>query len=234
VRLLALHAAGRLRGLGDHHLAEALEHPEPAVRSAGLHAAARMGLPSVAWRSRAAATRGTDPDAEALAFLGVLGEAQDVTVLQSAVSRPDLAEAAIAGLGAMGRVEAIPFLLELMSDETHGVAATAAYRRITGATGIEGQRPFPPPPVAEGEDEEEALPPDPAKAKADWKRRESTMTADRAWQSGMAIGEGSLPADFDHLPLESRRDVFLRLCARNGGRGPDLEIEALARRQRRG
>ena len=164
----------------------------------------------------------------------MVGEERDLAVLQAAVRRADLAEAAIAGVGAMGRVAAIPWLIELMADEPLGIFATAAYRRITGAEHVEGARPFPPPPVAEGEDEEEALPPDPAKAAADWKKRSKTMTDDRAWQSGVAVDDAGLSPDFDRLTLESRRDVLARLCNGKPASALDVELEALAVRQRRG
>ena len=232
-RTLALGAAGRLRRLRDQDLAEALEHPEPAVRLAAMQAGARAAIPGLAARCRSAASRGTDPDADALAFLGVLGEPQDLALMQKAVARKDLAEAALRGVGAMGNVQAIPSLIELMADKALGVFATAAYRRITGATNVEGERPFPPPPVAEGEDEEEALPPDPAKAADDWRKRSNAMPADQAWQAGLAVNETVLANGFDRLPLESRRDVYLRLCHRSEGGVPDLELEALAIRQRR-
>ena len=96
---------------------------------------------------------------------------------------------------------------------------------------IEEEKPFPPPEVPEGEDEEEALPPSPEKAAQDWQRRQSQMTPDSAWQSGVAIPDDRLPDEFDGLPLESRRDVYLRLRARLGSRVPDIELEALASRQ---
>ncbi|MDP1861344.1 MAG: hypothetical protein Q8K82_21900 [Gemmatimonadaceae bacterium] len=226
----SLDAAGRARRLHADDFAAAMERPESSVRAAALQAAARAGMPNLVKRCRAAATSGQDP--AALSFLGTLGDPRDVVVLEAAVRRPELATTAVAALGAMGRVTAIPLLLELMADSTLGVVVTAAYKRITGAENVEGEKPFPPPPVAEGEDEEEALPPDPAKAKADWKRRESTMTSDVAWQSGIAVPDGALPPEFGDLPLESRRDLYLRLRANMGAAIPDLELEALAIRQR--
>jgi len=233
VRVLALGAGGRLRNLRDEDLASALEHPEPIVRRAALYAAARSGVPALARRCRIMATRGTDPDADALTFLGVLGDERDLSLLQDAVRRADLAEAAIAGVGAMGSLAGIPWLIELMADEALGVFATAAYRRITGAEHVEGARPFPPAPVGEGEDEQEALPPDPEKAAADWKKRSRTMTTDRAWQSGVPVDQTALSAEFDRLTLEARRDVFARLRNRNPATAPDVELEALAVRQQR-
>jgi hypothetical protein len=147
------------------------------------------------------------------------------------VRNPELAIVAVSTIGAMGRVQSIPLLLELMADKQLGVAATAAYKRITGAARVEGDKPFPPPKVAEGEDEEEALPPDPARAKADWQDRQPAMTPDRAWQGGIGIADGMMPIGFNDLPLATRRDVYLRLRARAAS-VPDIELEALAVRQR--
>jgi uncharacterized protein (TIGR02270 family) len=223
----ALDAAGRGKRLHPQDFARTVVRPESAVRYAAFQAAARAGLPELADTCRAAAARG---DAAGLAFLGTLGDSRDLGLLERTVRDPALSRDAIAAMGVMGRVQAIPLLLELMTDAALGVPATAAYKRITGATGVEGAKPFPPP-AAEGDDEDEALPPDPVKARRDWERRQSEMTSDRAWQSGIGIADGLLPAEFDELPLATRRDVYLRLRAR-GATVPDIELEALASRQR--
>ena len=230
-RAVAFGAAGRLGLIGQADLDAVLECPEPNVRGAALRAAARVGFPGLADRCRALATRETDPDPEAVSFLGVLGEPRDVATLQSLIERPALAPVAVGALGAMGRVEAVPLLLVLMADEALGIAATAAYGRITAAPDIEGEKPFPPPEVPEGEDEEEALPPAPEKAAADWRRRSSQMTPECSWQSGVPIRDGQLPENLHELPLESRRDVYLRIRSRFGAQAPDLELEALAMQQ---
>lgn len=232
-RVLGLGAAGRLGLLGSRDLDMGLSCPEPEVRGAAFRAAARVGFAGLADRCRALATRETDPDPVAVSFLGVLGEPHDVAVLRSLVARDPVSLEAVAALGATGRVEAVPTLLELMADEALGIAATAAYRRITAAPDVEGHMPFPRPEVPEGEDEEEALPPDPEKAAADWARRASSMTPDSAYQSGVAIGDDQLPDALHELPLESRGDVYLRVRSRLGARAPDLELEALAIRQHR-
>lgn len=231
VRCLALLAAGRRGRLDARTLPANLLHPDARVRHTALHAAARAGVPELTAHCRAAATRGTDPDPVALRFLGTLGHVADLPALQAAVRRPELATAAIAGLGALGAVAGIPLLLELMADAKLGVRATAAYKRITGAGRVEREMPFPRPPVAEGEDGPEDLPPDPERARRDWEGRSKRMTAERPWQAGVALADGQLPGDFDDLPLDIRRDVFLRLRARK--QAPDLELEALAVRQRK-
>ncbi len=224
----ALGAAGRLRRLHAQDFARASAHEDPSVRLAAFEAAARAGLSELAETCRSAALQG---DVVALGFLGTLGDPNDLGLIEKSIRNPKLAPVAIAALGAMGRVQSVPLLLELMADGALGIPATAAYKRITGATGVEGEKPIPRPPVAEGEDEEEALPPDPVKAKADWEQRRATMGADRAWQGGSSVADGTLPGGFDDLPLASRRDVYLRLRARRAA-VPDIELEALAARQR--
>jgi uncharacterized protein (TIGR02270 family) len=224
----ALGAAGRAKRLHPQDFVRASAHADASVRLAAFQAAARAGLADLSNVCRAAAIEG---DVVGLAFLGTLGDPADLSIIERCVRNPKLAPVAVSTLGAMGRVQCVPLLLELIADKQLGVPATAAYKRITGASGIEDEKPFPPPPVAEGEDEDEALPPDPGKAKADWQRRQSTLTPDRAWQGGIGITDGVLPVGFDDLPLATRRDVYLRLRAR-AAPVPDLELEALAARQR--
>jgi uncharacterized protein (TIGR02270 family) len=224
----ALGAAGRARRLHPQDFAGASAHPDPSVRLAAFQAAARAGLADLADTCRGAAAQG---DIVGLAFLGTLGDPRDTGLIEKAVRNAELALVAVSTIGAMGRVQSVPLLLELMADAVLGVPATAAYKRITGASGIEGEKPFPRPPVAEGEDENESLPPDPAKAKKDWEQRQSTLTPDRVWQGGIGITDGVMPEGFDDLPLATRRDVYLRLRAR-AAPVPDIELEALAVRQR--
>jgi len=226
----ALSAAGRARRLHPQDFARASSHPDESIRLAAFEAAARAGLPGLVDSCRGAAAAG---DVAALAFLGTLGDARDMSIIAQAMRDPALAPVAVSTIGAMGRVQSVPLLLELMADASLGVHATLAYKRITGATRIEGEKPFPRPPVADGEDEDESLPPDPAKAKRDWEQRQATLTPDRAWQGGIGITDGVLPSEFDTLPLATRRDVYLRLRA-HAAPVPDIELEALATRQRPG
>ena len=232
VRTLALGAAGRLGTIDLANVESALEQAEPAVRRTALHAAARCGLPQLASLCRTAASRPTDPDPTAVAMLGTLGDPADEPLLRTSLQRPELAKTAVQALGALGRATAVPLLLELARDEALGVVAAFAYQRITGFRDAFGEKPWPPPPVAEGEDENEDLPPDPERMAADWRQRAPQMANDRAWQFGCEIGRDRLPAAFDELPLHARTDVWLRLRATRTGM-PDLELEALALHQRR-
>jgi hypothetical protein len=224
----ALAASGRAGRLHPQDFARATGHPDPSVRQAAFEAAANAGLADLARTCRAAAGQ---RDPIAFAFLGTIGDPADVGMIERAVRDPELAPVAVGALGAMGRVQSVPLLLELIADADLGTAATAAYKRITGAVRIEGEKPLPSPPVAERDDEDESLPPDPAKAKADWQQRQSIMTPDRTWQGGLGIADGVIPVGFDELPLATRRDVYLRLRTRAAA-VRDLELEALAVRQR--
>ncbi|MFO8174405.1 MAG: hypothetical protein R6T96_09000 [Longimicrobiales bacterium] len=229
-RILALGAAARLGELYPRSIAGAVESPDPGVRRAGLEAAAHLGVQGLVRHVRAAAARESDPDPEAVYFLGVLGIPEDLVLLRSLLHRPGVAAAAVAAMGAMGRVEGIPLLLDLMEDPGLGPAATAAYKRITGAGNVEGQMPAPSE-VPEGGDEPEDLPPDPRKAGADWERRAGSMGSGVSWQMGVPIPDDDLFHDHPELTLEARRDLYLRLRARLGSAAPDLELESLAVRQ---
>jgi uncharacterized protein (TIGR02270 family) len=228
VRRLALGAAGRARSLSAQDVRDAVGHEDATIRDAAWRSAASAGSAGLPSLCRGAAASG---DPVAVAFLGVVGDASDVPSLMAAARQPAVSQAAVAALGALGLVTAVPFLLELMADAALGGAATAAYRRITGASAVEGEKPFPPPPESADQDEADGLPPDPEKAKADWRRREGAMSPEVPWQAGIAVPPGGVPSRFDDLPLDARRDVYLRArCA--GGAVRDLELEALAARQR--
>lgn len=164
-------------------------------------------------------------------MLGALGDPADEAILRAALQRPELAPCAVAALGALGRPSAVPLLLELTRDEGLGVPAAFAYQRITGFRDVFGEKPWPPPEVAEGEDENEDLPPDPDAIAADWRQREPRLAKDSAWQFGIAIPNDRLPERFDDLPLHARADVWWRLRAR-GAKVPPIELEAQALRQR--
>jgi len=167
-----------------------------------------MGLLGLDDACRVAATRAQDPVPEALAFLGVLGDPKDLGLLQNAIVRPPLAEAALAGLGALGSAAAIPALLEAMADETLGPFAARALVRVTGAP--------------------EALGPG---AKAWWSGAKARFTPEGRWQSGHDVAKTPLGPAFRELPLETRLDLLLSARARDPRQTRDLELELPAARQ---
>ena len=232
-RCLALAAAARAATAGlEETFERALADAEPAVRRAGMLAAAHVGWAPLLPRLREAALRRAAPDAEAVSLPGATGEAAEERLVRGCLDRPDLAAHAVQALGALGRVTAMPRLLDLLSDPQLGVLAAKAYLRLTGSEAAFGAMPFPRPQMAEGEDESEDLPPAPAAARADWQRRQGSMPAATTWSYGCPVPHDALPTAFDELRLDARRDVHLRLRAR-GAAVPDLELEAQALRQRR-
>ncbi|MEM9378334.1 MAG: hypothetical protein AAGB93_00195 [Planctomycetota bacterium] len=231
VRRIGLGALGRTGRITAEELAAALAEPSPLVRRAALEAAARAGLSECRAHCLSAATRRTDPDPECVRFLGVLGGDGAGADLVEALDRPEVAADAVAALGALGSVEHVPLLLDLMEHDDLGPDAVEAYRRITGADDVEGHLPVPREPVGEEEDERDVLPPDPEKARADWERREGALTPNACWQEGLRIDAGELPPAFDSLSLRARRDVFLRARSSNAAGVDDLELEAPAARQ---
>lgn len=231
VRRLALGALGRTGQLALDQVADALEDAEPEVRRAALGEAARARVGGFVDLCRSAALRATDPDPECVRFLGALSLPGDGELLRAALDRPEIAADVVVALGASGRAENVPLLLELMDDGALGPDAVRAYRRLTGADDLEGHLPVPREEVAEGEDEREVLPPDPEKARADWARRRDETDGSALLQSGFVLEPDRLPSAFPMLTLESRRDVYLRARFVGDGSVADLELEAPAVRQ---
>ena len=229
-RTLGLATAQRTGALTANQLRAAIADAEPAVRAAAMHAGMALAIAELPAIVRDAALRNTDPDPVAVYAMGVLGQPQSEADLRSLLPRKDVRIAAVTAMGALGSVDAVGLLIDLMSDEDLGVHATAAYKRMTGATDVEGHKPL----VAAAADDEgeegEALPPDADKAQADWERRQKVMVSGPCYQCGVPI-DGTLPAPFDHLPLSVRRDLWLRLRAQKAA-VPMLELEALASQQR--
>lgn len=232
VREMGLRVAGRRGELSESDFTSALDDPAPRVRRAAFEEGARVGLPSLHTRCRERAGRDSDPDPVATRFLGTVGQPADLGLLRELAARDETAVAAVEGLGASGSVEVVPLLLELMASDELGVSATAAYKRITGAPDVEGERPFPLPlDDEEEEDGDDALPPDPEAAVADWSRREPSMSSETLWQGGVPVSGPHLSASFRLMSLEARRDAYLRYRSARGRGAVDLELEALGLRQ---
>jgi uncharacterized protein (TIGR02270 family) len=214
VRRLACEAAGRLGGPWSYDvLREALESDSHPLRVAALRASARMGLIGLDETCRQAATRPQKPVPEALSFLGVLGDPKDLGILQNSIARPDLAEAALEGLGALGSVATIPALLDALGDDPLKAGAGRAFARITGATEVVGAEV------------------DPKEACAWWDEAKGRFPADGRWQSGRDVAKSPFGENFNSLPLGTRLDVFLGARARDPRQTPDRELERTAARQ---
>jgi uncharacterized protein (TIGR02270 family) len=136
VRRLAFEAWGRLGTFDDvRHLRSLLADDEEsiAVQGAALAAAALSGLRGLEPLCRDTALDSERPSVAALRFLGVFGNAVDLPLLEAAAADAECGAAALAALGTLGRVQAVPGLIDRMaSDEPHVTEAAEAFRRITG------------------------------------------------------------------------------------------------------
>lgn len=214
VRRLVCDAAGRFGGPWSYDvLRDALDGDVPALRMAALRASARMGLLGLDDSCRQAGTRPQNPVPEALEFLGVLGNPKDLPVLQNSMTRPELAAAALSGMGKLGSTAAIPTLLDAMAIEPIAQAAGRAFVCMTGVA------------AAEISSADAAAPPDPVKARAWWEKEKGRLTVEGRWQAGFDVSKIPLGENFDALPLDARLDVYLGARARDPQKTPDRELE---------
>jgi uncharacterized protein (TIGR02270 family) len=233
VRVLVYGALGRARRFKrPEDLKAALGDDDPEVQRAALRAAAMSGMPGLEDLCRDAAMDGEAPSLEALGFLGIFGNPVDLPLLEAAAGDGECASVAIAALGALGRVQTIPLLIELMEqDEEHARAAAEAFQRITGEDGIEREKP-PPEPIdetdLEGEFEDDTPPPDPEKAKAWWEANHERFAPEGRWQAGIEVSEAVSAPLFNDLPLQTRRDLHLAARAQGEGAVADRELEGRA------
>jgi uncharacterized protein (TIGR02270 family) len=200
-----------------------LQQADAALGRAALEAAALGGDPGLPGLCRELAGQRENAPGEALAFLGVVGPADASGLLRGALADPALAAAALRGLGALGLPETIPDLIEAMGEESRASQAAAAFVRIVGAVAL-----WPP---GAREDEQ---PPDADLARAAWAARRATLRDGTRYQAGGVAPASVADPAFDALPLESRRDAYLRLRVEDPAHTPDLELEARALCQRVG
>ena len=234
VRVLVYGVLGRARGLQrPEDLKTALGDDDPEVQRAALRAAAMSAMSGLGDLCRGAAMDAEAPNLQALGFLGVFGNPVDLPLLEAAAQDGECASVAVAALGMLGRVDAIPLLIELMAqDGEHAQEAADAFKRITGNDDIEREKP-PPPPIdetdLEAEFEDEAVPPDPEKAQAWWQANRERFAPEGRWQAGLEVSEAVGSPLFDRLPLQSRCDLYLAARAQGEGAVADRELEARAR-----
>ncbi len=213
-RTLAITALGRWAGpwTVDDLRAQLSIAVAPAAHRAALETSAVVALPELLDTCREVGTRDSDPSLEALVFLGVIGDAAEIPILQRALARPDLAPAAVAALGALGAPEGVPIILEALANPLLAHPAAVAFLRITGAENVQGE---PVPPPAELDEDaaafwDEYVPADPVLARRWWEANGSRFAADTRWNAGLAADA----ATTDALPLALAGDLTLRTCYR--------------------
>ena len=230
VQRLGWGAVGRFgRPLAARDVEQALRSDDTLVRRLALEAAARARLKETLTICRKSAA-GPRRVPEAVAFLGVIGDADDVTVLRAALADAEAATAALAGLGALGVPAAVPLLLQAMARPDVAAEAGEAFVRLAGVDEIWIDAPVAAAQSANAEDdgEDDRRAPDPAKAQAIWEGLTKGHPPVQRWQAGVDVSSMPLSAALGVLPLAIRRDVYLRARLRDGDQVPDIELEARA------
>jgi uncharacterized protein (TIGR02270 family) len=225
VRVLAYASAGRAeRVLTARHLETALTDSDSRVRRVALESAARCALPELPSLCREAA-RGVVPVAEAVEFLGVLGERNDLALLESSLGEPALALDALRALADLGSAAIVPALLEAIERPGLGDTASAAFTQITA---IEvPRRPVPQPAADQEDDDEPRL--DLEAARAAWRAAKPRFSRTRRYQGGMDVDALTLPQLLRVLHLRSRRVSYLGRRLRDRQATPDVELERRVR-----
>ena len=192
------------------------------MRWAAIHASARMGLPMLAECLRTAATTANSEVPEAIAFLGALGIPSDMSVLQDLLAKGRAREAALAALGAMGRADCVPILLEHMKDPDTASSALMALTRIVCPPDIGprgGQEAEPSAGSAGSQRDHERL-------ARWWKDASGRFANDVRYQDAIALPPTAQIALLERLTLRSMRDAYLALAAVDVPGLPAVELEA--------
>jgi hypothetical protein len=223
-----------LEGLGRSELSFQSEdvavyatHERQQLRQAAWRCAARRRMPELVSLCRMVAQRDDAAAADAISFLGVIGSLEDLDLLQSAAAKRPTAKAALLGIGKLGHLEAIPFLLETLAQSDLSEWAAGSIERIVGGKVPRGLPPPMPPHLTEDEMDvwEAVAPVDPEAAAHWWRSRKHLFVPGGRWQCGVCVSDQPLrEVVFDNLPLTVRYDVYLRERALVAGT-PDWEME---------
>ena len=233
VAWLTAEARGRSGAWDAALLARLVSHPSPAVKGTALKSAARAGFRSVLDFCRSA------PDESSMRpcieFLGVVGSHDDLPRLQRLATGSDaeLARSAVAALGKLGLVAALPTLLYLLDEPPLAEPAAWAIERIVGDRVPRGAAPRPPEHLSEEELDlwEPEAPIDVGAAREWWSSRAPRFDPKKRYQAGVNVTDDPLGSAFTQLPQRLRRNAYLRERALEKN-APDWELDTWPRRQR--
>lgn len=214
---------GRSTGYWDaRKIAKLLASDSQQVRESALRASARLGWRELIPTCRQAAQRMDSSTLECLEFLGAVGSMEDSQLLRRAALNSATATAAIRGLGRLGHVTDVPFLLDLLTEVDTARSAAAAIERITGGT---LPRSTPARTIQADLDFDDVDAPIEINSARDWWSANKELFDHRKhWQSGYCISDAPLGDVFELLPTGIRYDVYLRQRVYDPST-PDWEIE---------
>jgi uncharacterized protein (TIGR02270 family) len=203
----------------DPKLYEMVIHDEsPAVKRAGLWAAAWTAVPGALLMARQLAETPTPENLYALELLAVLGTSEDVQRMIAIAKVKDLGPARLKLVGSFGH----PVLMELLlaelanPDPEVATAAGAAFSKITGQEIDPKDRTTLPPKDGKEPDEFEAefldeiTLPNPNLARTQWDKMKPEFARATRLCKGFDLSRGASPETLAKLDMESRWEYFLR------------------------
>ena len=159
-------------------------------------------------------------------LLAILGDLSDVELLTGFLADAATAESGAAALAALGYTQAVPALLNAMSQPLSAAAAGAAFQRIVGC-----DLPILPPVEQTAEEEDAGFAdmrplPDRPKCQDLWSELQNTLPADQRLRAGEILTDDRWLAEPNQGDLLSRREEIFRLRHKQPGALPALELDA--------
>ena len=218
----------------DPKLYETATHDDsPAVRRAGLWAAAWTAVPATLLIARQLAETPTPENLYALELLAVLGTPEDVQRVIAIAKVKDLGPARLKLVGGFGH----PVLMELLlaeltnPDPEVATAAGAAFSKITGQDIDSKDRTTLPPKNGKEPDEFEAeflgevTLPDPTLARTQWEKVKPRFSRATRVCRGFDLSRGASADIVAKLDMESRWEFFLRSRFTRAWSGSPADLE---------
>jgi uncharacterized protein (TIGR02270 family) len=198
--------------------AAAMRDEEPAVKRAGLEAAAWNAVPGVLVLARQLAEAPKPENLYALELLAILGSPEDVQRMTSIANVKELGPARFRLLGCFGHPRLVEVLLAELAnpDPEIASAAGAAFTKITGQNIDSKERAQVSPENGEKPDDfeaeflDEVTLPSPVLARGHWEKVKPGFAKASRVCRGFDVSRGATPEVLAKLDMESRWEFFLR------------------------
>jgi uncharacterized protein (TIGR02270 family) len=219
--------------------AAAVRDESPAVKRAGLTAAAWTAVPGALLLARQLADTPTADNMYALQLLAILGGPEDLQRMTAIAKTAELGPSRYHLLGSYGHPALVEWLLAELAnpDPEVAVAAGAAFSKITGQDIDSKDRvPLRPkdgkePDEFEAEFLEEVLLPHPAAARSHWEKARPQLARATRVCRGLDVSRGSTPEGLAKLDMESRWELFLRSRFHRAWTGSPADLERFPQSQ---
>jgi uncharacterized protein (TIGR02270 family) len=213
--------------------AAAVRDEEPAVRRAGLQAAAWNAVPDVLVLARQLAEEPRPDNLYALELLAILGGPEDLQRMTSIAKTKELGPGRFKVLGCFGHPALVELLLAELTnpDPQIAAAAGAAFTKVTGQDIDSKDRAKVPPQDGEKPDDFEAeflegVPvPSPELARTHWEKAKPRLAKATRVCKGFDLSRGATPGALAKLDMESRWEFFLRSKFTGAWSGSPVSLE---------